>query len=276
MLEIPECQVIADQLNQTIMNKRIKEVIVNASAHKFAFFMGDQHAYPLMLKDRRIGKSQAFGGFIQISAEDVILLFNDGANLRYYPDAVLTPDKHQLKIVFHDDSCLLVTIQMYGGIGAVSTIPQSNRYYWQARQKPGILTDQFSAEYFMTLIDQQKRTLSLKALLACEQRLPGLGNGVLQDVLFKARMNPKTLIGTLDQPAKERLYQQLRQTLNTMISRNGRDTEKDLFNHSGGYQTVMSAKNIARVCPQCQGKIIKETYLGGSVYYCPHCQPMIK
>jgi hypothetical protein len=37
-------------------------------------------------------------------------------------------------------------------------------------------------------LGQEVKKLSLKALLATEQRIPGLGNGVLQDILFKARM----------------------------------------------------------------------------------------
>ena len=38
MLEIPEAIVIAAELNQTILDKRIEKVIAAASPHKFAWF----------------------------------------------------------------------------------------------------------------------------------------------------------------------------------------------------------------------------------------------
>lgn len=45
------------------------------------------------------------------------------------------------------------------------------------------MSEEFSKEYFMELInaeDAQKKTA--KAFLATEQTIPGLGNGVLQDI----------------------------------------------------------------------------------------------
>lgn len=47
------------------------------------------------------------------------------------------------------------------------------------------MTDEFCESYFRKLIyadDAQKKTT--KAFLATEQTIPGLGNGVLQDILY--------------------------------------------------------------------------------------------
>jgi len=58
------------------------------------------------------------------------------------------------------------------------------------------------------------------------------------------------------------------------ISENGgRDTEKDLYGNTGGYATKMSKNALTAGCPMCGGTVTKEAYLGGSVYYCSHCQP---
>jgi formamidopyrimidine-DNA glycosylase len=53
----------------------------------------------------------------------------------------------------------------------------------------------------------------------------------------------------------------------------GRDTEKDLYGLCGGYITRMSSKTASKPCPACGHEIIKEAYMGGSIYYCEHCQP---
>ena len=41
MLELPECVVIAGQMNETIQGRTITEAVAGHSPHKFAFFNGD-------------------------------------------------------------------------------------------------------------------------------------------------------------------------------------------------------------------------------------------
>ena len=63
-------------------------------------------------------------------------------------------------------------------------------------------------------------------------------------------------------------------TLAEMTAGGGRETEKDLFGNPGGYKVVLSKNTYADPCPVCGGALVKEAYLGGAVYYCPHCQPL--
>ena len=114
--------------------------------------------------------------------------------------------------------------------------------------------------------------LSAKAALATEQRIPGLGNGVLQDILWNARISPRRKVNTLSAQRTHDLYTSLTTTLAEMTRLGGRDTEKDLFGKPGGYLTIMSAKNAGAPCPDCGSPIRKEAYLGGSVYCCRDCQ----
>ena len=50
------------------------------------------------------------------------------------------------------------------------------------------------------------RKKSAKALLATDQMIPGLGNGVLQDILYLARVHPKTKIAVLSPGEKGRAF----------------------------------------------------------------------
>ncbi|MDF2870055.1 MAG: Formamidopyrimidine-DNA glycolase, binding, partial [Anaerocolumna sp.] len=52
----------------------------------------------------------------------------------------------------------------------------------------------------------------------------------------------------------------------------GRDTEKDLYGNPGGYITYMSKNTYGEPCTKCGYQIRKENFLGGTVYYCEHCQ----
>jgi formamidopyrimidine-DNA glycosylase len=53
-------------------------VIVNTSAHKFAFFFDDPARYPDRLFHKKFLKSEAIAGFVQISCDNLRLLFHDG------------------------------------------------------------------------------------------------------------------------------------------------------------------------------------------------------
>ena len=114
--------------------------------------------------------------------------------------------------------------------------------------------------------------MSLKAALATEQRIPGFGNGVLQDVLWKAGMHPRRRVSTLDGAEVDALFLVVTVLLREMAGQGGRDTEVDLFGTHGGYRTVMSKLRLSEPCPTCGGPKVKQAYLGGSVYFCPACQ----
>lgn len=163
---------------------------------------------------------------------------------------------------------------MYAGLMCVPTGAIVNPYYVAAATKPSPLTDAFDAYWFRALhapADVQR--LSLKAALATEQRIPGFGNGVLQDVLWRASLNPRRRVSTLGDAEVDALFSAITGVLREMAERGGRDTEVDLFGLRGGYPTVMSKLRLSEPCPTCGGLKVKQAYLGASVYFCPACQP---
>jgi formamidopyrimidine-DNA glycosylase len=117
-------------------------------------------------------------------------------------------------------------------------------------------------------------SLSAKALLATGQRIPGLGNGVLQDILFEAGVHPKKKLMNFTDEDRESLYEAIRTVLRHMAEQGGRDTEKDLFGNPGGYTTKLSKNTAGKPCPVCGSIIKKEAYLGGSIYICEMCQKL--
>ena len=174
---------------------------------------------------------------------------------------------------FEDGTALSTSVQMYGGLWCFQQGRFENPYYQAAVQKPSPLGREFDRAYFHVLLDgSEVGKMSAKAWLATEQRIPGLGNGVLQDILYNARIHPKCKIGSLSEGEKEILFGAIKDTLAEMAVRGGRDTEKDLFGKAGGYKTKASKLTAGSTCPVCGGIIRKESYLGGSIYYCDRCQ----
>ncbi len=279
MIEAPEARLLAMQLDRTIRGKRISEVIPLFSPHKFAWFNGDPDRYASMLVGRCIGESRSLGGLVEIDADDRRVLFSDGVDLRFREPGASLPSKHQLLIGFEDQSCLTASVRMYGGLfcfpAGTSLEGGYAPYYRSAKDKPQVLSEGFSLDYFLSLIGNPLvQGKSAKAFLATGQMIPGLGNGVLQDILFRAGLHPRTRIGSLTDRQRVLLYESIRHTLRDMLDSGGRDSETDLFGRRGGYACVLSKYTAGRPCPRCGEIVRKGTYLGGSVYYCPACQPL--
>ncbi len=274
MLEIPESRTIADQLNKTVKGKKISRVIAGFSPHGFAFFLGNPGDYSEMLEGKTLGNAAALSGMVEIEAGKMRILFGDGVNLRYYESGSKLPEKHQFFMEFFDGSAVVCTIQMYGGISVFQEGKNENPYYLTAREKTNPLTDAFDESYFLSLFDDVKPSFSAKAFLATEQRIPGLGNGVLQDILFNAGIHPKTKISALSEKDRKRLFKALKKTLKSMTDKGGRNTERDLFGKTGGYKTILSSKTLKDPCPVCGTMIVRQAFLGGNVYFCPICQPL--
>jgi formamidopyrimidine-DNA glycosylase len=211
---------------------------------------------------------------VEIQAEKARVLFSDGVNLRYYKNNEKVPDKHQLYVEFDDGTFIIGSVQMYGGLVAFPEGKYDNKYYLISKSKPSPLSDAFSVTYYKSLFDADSGKLSLKAFLATEQRIPGLGNGVLQDILFNSEMHPKKKINTFSEMDKKDLFSSIKAVLNDMVVQGGRDTEKDLLGNFGRYKTILSKNTVGRPCPVCGNEIHKEAYMGGSIYYCLECQKM--
>ncbi len=275
MIELPEALTLADQISKTVGGKRITSVTAAHTPHKLVWYYGDPAQYSTLLIEKTVDKAMAFGFFVQIKAGDSSVLFGEGVNLRLQGKDEPRIKKHQLLIEFDDSSAISASVQMYGGLGCFREGELDNRFYRVAREKPSPLSDAFSEGYFSRLISAvEVQKLSAKAFLATEQRIPGVGNGVLQDILFKARVHPKKKIGVCSDREKKALFNSLKTILLQMYQRGGRDTETDLFGKPGGYVTKLSKKTAGKPCPSCESTITKENYLGGSIYFCAQCQKL--
>lgn len=273
MIELPEALTLADQLTNTIAGKTVANVTAGHTPHKLAWYYGDRNKYSDILVGNTISDAIAYGGHVELRAGHASILFGEGVNIRFHEIDDPRPPRHQFLLEFEDRSALSAAVQMYGGMGAFMEGGLDNPYYLVAKEKPSPLAKRFDREYFLHMISAPEvRRLSLKAFLATEQRIPGLGNGVLQDILFNARMHPKRKVEALRDGDMEFLFERLKGTLKHMADQGGRDTEMDIFGHPGGYRTILSKNTVNKPCPECGTAIRKESYMGGTIYYCQRCQ----
>lgn len=277
MIELPEAVTYAKQLNEQVAGKIVDRVCPPSSPHKFCWFNGDVQNYHGILAGREVKGARAFGIYAEMvfgeTRDNVCLNFNDGVNVRLLGPGVKRPDRYQLLVDFTDGYSLVFSVAMYGSI-ICHKGDYDSEYYVKSRDSLSPVSEAFDLEYFLGLMKGLKPSVSTKAFLATEQRIPGLGNGCLQDILFDCGLHPKKKLSLMSLEEKERMFVSVKSVIKDMAEKGGRDTEKDLFGNDGSYSTKMSRKTQNLPCPVCGGKIVKEAYLGGAVYYCPVCQPL--
>jgi formamidopyrimidine-DNA glycosylase len=273
MIELPEAVVIAGQITETLSGKRIVRAVANASPHKFAWYTGDPAEYNDRLAGKVIGTGTGVGSSIEFEAGDMLLAIS--APIRYHEEGEKRPKKHQLLLEFDDGTAISASAQMWGGFLCFPAGEQGGMIdYDLGKTRPSPLSQDFSRAYFDTLFDEATPKLSAKAFLATEQRIPGLGNGVLQDILWTARIHPRRKMDDLEDLEIEAMYGAVKQVLGEMTTGGGRDTERDLFGRPGGYVTILSRNTVDTPCPSCGTPIRKASYMGGSVYFCEQCQKL--
>ncbi|MCL2350840.1 MAG: endonuclease VIII [Defluviitaleaceae bacterium] len=278
MIELPETCVLAEQAEQTLVGKVIKSAVAGFKPHAFALYSGDPSAYNAMLAGKAVtgagvGAGQDCWGFItQIFCDDMALGIS--TPIKYHAPGEKPPKSHQLLVEFTDGSHISCNVQMWGSMFCEPAADLDDPERFPNRNLPSPLEDAFDEAYFDKLWQNVKPNISAKGFLATEQRIPGVGNGVVQDILFNACLHPKRKLDTMNDRDRGLMFDSVKTTLKQMRDEGGRDTEKDLFNQNGGYKTILSKKTLAMPCPICGGGLTRQAFLGGNIYFCGICQPL--
>lgn len=273
MIELPEAIVLAKEC-ETLIGKRVQQVCPPTSPHRFCFYSMDAQNYQSLLQGKSVIGCESFGLFVQLVFEEqCFLAVCDGVKLRYYNNGEDAPSKYQLKIVFFEGDCLVFTVGLYGSI-ALHQNDFENEYFLISKRSVSVISDEMTSQDILAKMDSEEKNISAKAFLATKQRFPGIGNGVALEVLYQAHIHPKQKIKYLSQKEKEDLAYALKEVPKEMAEMGGRDTENFLLGQAGGYRMQMSKKGALSGCEECGAKIAKENFLGGSIYYCPHCQKL--
>lgn len=276
MIEFPEALTIAQQMNDELNGKWIESSIYMDSPHKFAF--GEHYGrkshtpeeYENILNGKTIGQVTADGSWILVSLEPgyMLKLGEGGERILFHQSEDTLPEKHQLLLHFVDESYLTVSVQGWGLVAIYQRPKDAPR----SSGKISPLSDAFTFEHFQGLFGETIDRKSIKSFMISEPGISGVGNGYLQDILFRARIHPTRKNADITEAEKRALYDAIREILKQAVELGGRDTERDLYNNRGGYPKILDRTKLGQPCPECGAPIQKIKYLGGSCYLCSSCQ----
>ena len=274
MIEMPEATTIARQMDETLTGKTIQHFARGPLTHKFLWLSKPADEYDAFLSGRKLTGATSYGRSIYLYVGDThVLWFGElGGRILYHPAGAELPAKYHLRWDFADISRMTFSLQMWGFVGLLEKAELHTHPHAEAGIPP--LSSGFALERFDQLLEAypEKTKKGIKGFLVTSQFVNGIGNGYLQDILFRAKIHPARKIPSLTTDERNQLFDAIQSTISQAISLRGREDERDLFDQPGRYQRLMSSSTVGTLCPTCGTTIQKISYLGGACYLCPGCQ----
>jgi len=275
MFELPEVVTLVRQMCESLVGKRIRVGSLGNTPHKFVWYNRTHEEFAELTRGKTVGEAMARGRWLLLPLEPgyVLVIGECGGKLLLHPAGAKIPKKYHLHLAFEDGTFLTGQTTMWGAFELYEAGQEQERQYIKD-MKPTPLDPAFTFEYLSALIDEvrQEKKRSVKGLLTQDQLIPGLGNSIAQDIMFRAGLHPRHDIGELDPEQRRTLYDAVVDTVNEVIEQGGRYDEVDLYGQPGGYERWMDRKAVGLPCRVCGTTVEKIQYLGGACYLCPQCQ----
>ena len=140
-----------------------------------------------------------------------------------------------------------------------------------AAQGLEVLSPAFTLEAFRRSIAGRRQ--QVRVFLMDQAALSAIGNAYADEILFAARLHPKTGCHQLSGEEVERLYRAVREVLAwgiEQVERSGEPLEVKVRGH------MKVRGRFGEPCPVCGTTIRRVGVLGYDAFFCPRCQPAVR
>ena len=270
MPELPEVETYRRFLNETILHQPIVAVEVR-DAHVLTT---DEDTLRLYLVGRTVTATRRLGKncFLELDNDTVLALhFGMTGDIDAYRDEPDAPRFTRVALHLADGLRIaFVDPRKFGRIRLAGSVQE-----YQKAKKLGPDALAVTAAQLQAALGK-KRTMLKPALL--DQRVTaGLGNWIVDEVLFQAKINPERIANTLTDKEFTRLHAAIQLVLTTAIEKEAtyRNFPASFLIHAREWDDLATPGTDAhKYCPRHPKTEIEKKYVGGrATYFCPKCQP---
>jgi formamidopyrimidine-DNA glycosylase len=132
-----------------------------------------------------------------------------------------------------------------------------------------VLAPEFTPDRFLQLARRHGRK-QVRVFLNDQTILSAIGNAYADEILFEARIHPKTFVARLSEAEVLRLHAAIGSVLawgHAEVKRTGMPIHVKVRGH------LRVRNRHGEACPRCGATIRREGVRGYDVFYCPACQP---
>ena len=277
-IELPEAKILAEQMNEELLGKRIKSCRLQDCERLQRIGMMDKDLTSFdHLVGGEIESTISRGNTMRVKLNNgmnLILGPEYGGKIFYHTSEETVFKKFHLKIDFSDGTALTVRFTSMGLVHAVIDGELEKSYVYGRDFNPEVLSpidEAFTLERFSNLLAENNRMLK-PVIVGKDAVVVGLSNSAFQDILYRSGLHPKRKASELNTDEKRALYDAIRLVLQERIRLGGKDQFNDLHGDQGGYTPAMGPNMKQQTCPACGTPIEKLSVGGGQVYLCPKCQ----
>jgi formamidopyrimidine-DNA glycosylase len=277
-IELPEAKILVDQMNTELKGKRIKSYRLRdcEKLQKIGFINKEPKAFD-QLVNRQVESVTSRGNTIRFKLDEgmnIILSPEYGGEIFHHTHETTIPEKFHLRIDFCDKTALTVRFTSMGGMRVLKDAELMDSYIFKRDFNPEILSpieEDFTFERFSRLLAENNRALK-PMLVGKDAVLVGLSNSAFQDIIYRAKLQPKRKASELDLNEQKALYNSVKLVLRERLRLNGKNQFLDLYQNQGRYISTMGPNMRKQNCPICGSPIQELSLGGGKVFVCPTCQ----
>jgi len=132
-----------------------------------------------------------------------------------------------------------------------------------------ILSGEFTREKFLALVAANARR-QVRVMINDQTVLSAIGNAYADEILFEARIHPKTFSGKLSGEERGRLFEAIGNVMTwgtAMVEQAGKPIQVKVREH------LKVRNRKGEPCPRCGTTIRREGVRGHDTFFCPSCQP---
>lgn len=273
MPELPEVETVRRSLEALITGKTIRSVTVNLP--RIIRTPDDVNHFKTLLVGLKVHEVRRRGKFLLIDLDPYLLVSHLRMEGRYGLYATTDSVEKHTHVILHFDDDTELRYKDVRQFGTMDVLPkqQIGSFTPLLGMGPEPLEDTFTPKVLRELVDGRNR--SIKAVLLDQHAIAGLGNIYVDEVLFRARIHPERMAGTLKKVELDRLFEAIRTILQRSVELGGSSVKSYVngYGATGGYQNelVVYGKQ-GNPCPTCGALIVKIRVAGRGTHFCEQCQ----
>jgi formamidopyrimidine-DNA glycosylase len=262
--ELPDVELYKRYLDGRALHQKIARVVVSD-----ARILGDlaEADFVARLKGNRLEDSRRHGKHLLVRLARggwLTMHFGMTGALCWFGKADDDPPYDRVRLEFERNSLAYVNRRMLGRIGLTG---DADAFIEAEGLGPDALDPAFDLAAFSAALDGRR---DVKSVLMDQALIAGIGNIYADEILFQARLHPKTPAKSLGKAKRKALFDRMREVLRTAID-GGAGAEQFLERLPKSY--LLPQRHEGGVCPRCGRKLATLKAAGRTSYYCKHCQP---
>ncbi|MDH3891960.1 MAG: bifunctional DNA-formamidopyrimidine glycosylase/DNA-(apurinic or apyrimidinic site) lyase [candidate division Zixibacteria bacterium] len=281
MPELPEVETVVRGLRETILDKTITRVHVQAPPASIVVSRTlAPKTFASLLAGRKIQSITRRGKNIlmHLSGELTLWVHLKMTGHFFYLPHTHPVHKHDLVLIDFkstkggDNGCHL-RFNDYRRFGRLRLFPSDELDQQPGLAKLGPEPSEITSDDFVKLCKRRPRMF--KPALLDQTFIAGLGNIYADESLYHARIHPRRMTNSPSPKKLIELHGHIQRLLAKAIRLMGSsvDSYVGVNGSSGSFQKYLRAyNNEGRPCGRCGGRIVREKIGSRSAHYCPRCQ----